>query len=326
MTPILPTVSVVVPVLNEAAHIEACLTTIGAQTYRAIVEVLVIDGGSDDETRGLASAFLNVKVVDNRARIQAAALNIALSEAMGDIIVRVDGHCRLAKDYVERCVQALESTGAAMVGGAMRPVGEGWFGRGIACALTSRLGAGPAHFHTGGDSGYVDTVYLGVFRRQLAEEVGGYSADMAINEDAEFAIRMRPHGGIWFDAAIHSSYTSRDSLGGLARQFYRYGRGRATTVRRHPWSISPRQVVAPLLVLAMLTPWRTPVVAIYALVVSCRAGLELRHNPRSALGMLVAMPTMHFLWGAGFLRGLCPRRTVLQQTDVEARASALART
>jgi glycosyltransferase involved in cell wall biosynthesis len=306
-----PTVTVAVPVLNEARHIEACLRSIAAQTYPDIVEILVVDGGSDDDTRDLAGAFPNVKVLRNPDRIQAAALNIALSEAAGDVIVRVDSHCRLAPDYVERCVQALEVTGAAMVGGAMRPVGEGWVGNGIAAALTSRLGAGPAHFHTGGNSGYVDTVYLGAFRRELAREVGGYAADMAINEDAEFAIRMRPHGGIWFEPSILSSYTPRQDLTRLGRQFFRYGRGRAVTVRRHPHSLAGRQLAAPLLVLSLLTPWRQAVAVAYATLVGARALLELRRSPRAVAGLLVAIPTMHLPWGVGFLLGLMrPSRRV----------------
>lgn len=299
-----PSVTVAVPVLNEGRHIEDCLASVAAQTYAGVVEVLVVDGGSTDDTRRLARRFPRVRLLDNPARIQSSALNLALSEGKGEVIVRVDGHCRLAPDYVERCVEALETTGAAMVGGAMRPVAEGWLGSGIAEALTSRLGAGPARFHTGGGSGFVDTVYLGAFRRQLAMEVGGFADELATNEDAEFAIRMAPHGGIWFDPGIMSSYTPRTDLARLGRQFFRYGRGRAATVRRHPRSLSPRQLAAPLLVLSLLTPWRLPVTAVYATLISGRALLEIRQNPRSAMGLLLAMPTMHFPWGAGFLRGL----------------------
>ena len=299
-----PSVTVAVPVLNEGRHIEDCLASVAAQTYAGVVEVLVVDGGSTDDTRRLARRFPKVRVLDNPARIQSAALNLALSAAKGEVIVRVDGRCRVAPDYVERCVEALETTGAAMVGGAMQPVAEGWLGSGIAEALTSRLGAGPARFHTGGASGFVDTVYLGAFRRQLAEHVGGFADELATNEDAEFAIRMAPHGGIWFDPGIMSSYTPRTDLARLGRQFFRYGRGRAATVRRHPRSLSPRQLAAPLLVLSLLMPWRLPVTGAYLALVGGRALLQLRRRPGSALGLLVAIPTMHLPWGAGFLRGL----------------------
>ena len=304
----LPTVTVAVPVLNESAHIEGCLRSITAQTYAAIAEVLVIDGGSDDDTRVLATAFPKVRLLENPRRLQAAALNLAIDQGRGEVLVRVDGHCQLAPDYVERCVDALAESGAAMVGGAMAPVGEGWIGKGIATALSSRLGAGPARFHTGGASGFVDTVYLGAFRRQLAGEAGGYAEDMATNEDAEFAVRMRPHGGIWFDPRISSAYTPRRSLRQLARQFYRYGKGRAETVRRHPASLSPRQLAAPLFVVSLLTPWRLPVLGAYTFVLIARTLRESTRDPSVAVGLMLAMPTMHLPWGVGFLRGLISLR------------------
>jgi hypothetical protein len=199
-----------------------------------------------------------------------------------------------------------------MVGGAMHPAGSGWVGKGIATALTSRLGAGPARFHTGGTSGYVDTVYLGAFRRQLAIEVGGYADDMAINEDAEFAVRMRPHGGIWLDDTIRSTYTPRRSFTQLARQFSRYGRGRAATVRRHPASLSPRQLAAPLLVLALFTPWRRAVAGTYLSAVVVGALPELRRSPKVGAGLVIATPLMHIPWGLGFLGGLLTTQGVTQ--------------
>jgi glycosyltransferase involved in cell wall biosynthesis len=304
MSPDTPTVTVAIPVLNEAQHIEACLESVAAQRYRRIVEVLVIDGGSIDTTRELATRFPGVRILDNPDRIQAAALNLALAQAQGEVVVRVDGHCRLAVDYVDRCVAALEETGAAMVGGAMRPVGEGRVSSGIAKALTSRLGSGPARFHVGGPSGFVDTVYLGAFRRSLAVSVGGYAEGAVTNEDAEFAIRMRPHGGIWFDARIASTYTPRSDLAELGRQFFRYGGGRAATVLRHPASLSARQLAAPLLVLMLLTPWRLPVIGAYLTALVVRTLPEWGRDPWVALGFTLAMPTMHLPWGVGFLRGL----------------------
>ena len=99
-----PTVTVAIPVLNEAAHIERVLEPIAAQTYDNIIEVLVIDGGSRDRTSIAAALVPRRHVLDNPRRIQAAALNIALEAAKGDVFVRVDGHCAIEPDYVERCV------------------------------------------------------------------------------------------------------------------------------------------------------------------------------------------------------------------------------
>lgn len=296
-----PTVTVAIPVLDEEAHLGACLDAIDAQTYSGIVEVLVIDGGSSDRSVEIARQHQMVRVLDNPLRIQSAALNLALDEAAGEILVRVDGHCVIAPDYVERCVAALDATGAAIVGGGMTPVADGAMQEAIAAAMASRIGAGPARFHSSGDAGWVDTVYLGAYRVADAVAVGGYAADMSINEDAEFAIRLAPRGGVWFDPTIRSTYIPRSSLAAVARQFYRYGRGRAVTVRRHPASLSPRQLAAPALVLGILSPWRRPVLGAYTTLV---AGWSLAGGSERPARAGLVLPAMHVPWGVGFLTGL----------------------
>jgi len=220
------------------------------------------------------------------------------------VFVRVDGHCLLAPDYVERCVSALQETGAALVGGGMRPVGTSWFQQGVAAAMRSRFGAGPAHFHVGSGSRWVDTVYLGAFRTQVGRELGGYAEDVGVNEDAEFAHRMRARGGVWFDAGIWSTYVPRATPRAVARQFYRYGRSRASTVRKHPRSVALRQLAAPLLVVALCSPWRRRALAAYGLVVAAAAADELRRAPAVAPAVALTLPAMHIPWGVGFLVGL----------------------
>jgi glycosyltransferase involved in cell wall biosynthesis len=300
-----PTVSVIVPVLNEERHLEACLTAIEVQTYPGIAEILVADGGSADRTREIALSHPLVRVVDNPGRIQAAGLNAALAQASGELVVRVDGHCILPPDYVKRCVESLRGSGAAMVGGVMIPAGGGgWVGRTIALAMRSRLGAGPARFHVGGAPGWVDTVYLGCYPAELARRKGGYRLDVGVNEDAELALRMGADGGVWFDPAITATYSPRESVPGLARQFYRYGLSRAATVRRHPRSLSARQLAAPLLVLGLLSPWRRWVGLSYGGAVAGRALIELPSDPATAAGLLLVLPVMHLSWGVGFLTGV----------------------
>ncbi|MDQ2825401.1 MAG: glycosyltransferase [Actinomycetota bacterium] len=267
-----------------------------------------MDGGSTDATCALVAGRPGVRLLHNPRRIQAAALNIALSEAKGEVFVRVDGHCVIAPDYVERCVEALGLNRAAMVGGAMTPVAEGLIQRGIAAAMASQVGAGPARFHTGGASGGVDTVYLGAYPSELAREVGGYAEDVGVNEDAEFAIRMGARGPVWFDETIRSTYVPRSSIRDVARQFFRYGRSRAATVRRHPTSLAFRQLAAPLLVLGLLSPRRRAVAATYVTVVLASAAGRARRDPVTGAVMAAVVPTMHLSWGVGFLRGLLPSR------------------
>ena len=301
----LPFVTVAVPVLNEAAHIDACLTALCSQSYLGPMEILVLDGGSSDETAQRAACYPEVTVLDNPGRTQAAALNLALGRAQGEVVVRVDGHCLVAPDYVDRCVDALISTGAAMVGGGMAPAGGEGFSGAVAAAMRTRLGIGTARFHRpDAPAGWVDTVYLGAFRAQTGRQVGGYDEAMVVNEDAEFAWRLRAHGGIWFDPTIRSTYQPRSGSVALARQFYRYGMGRVATAVRHPGSLSLRQLAAPGLILGLASPWRVPVVVGYGLALLTTVGMARRMPVRQALRVPLAVATMHLAWGLGFFVGL----------------------
>ena len=299
-----PTVTIAIPVLDEEKHLPACLDALRLQTYPAIVEVLVIDGGSRDATRMIAAGRGDVRLLDNPRRVQAAALNRALAEARGEVFVRVDARCIVAPDYVQRCVEALVRTRAAMVGGAQRPFATHWVHRGIAAAMRSRLGGGVAAYRQPDRSGWVDTVYLGAFPTALGRRAGGYDESLAVNEDAELAIRMRSLGGVWLDASIRSEYVPRASLLALARQFHAYGRYRAETVRRHPRSLAPRQLAAPFLVVGLLSPWRGPVAGLYLSTVAFGALVEALQDPAAATAMLGALPVIHLAWGTGFLRGV----------------------
>ncbi|HUV18373.1 MAG TPA: glycosyltransferase family 2 protein, partial [Ilumatobacteraceae bacterium] len=298
-----PTVTVVIPTYREAAHIEQTLSAVRGQTYAKIVEVLVVDGGSDDGTQALAAAA-GATVLDNPHRAQAAGLNVGIAAAAGEVIVRVDGHCTIEPDYVERCVDALARTGAAMVGGAMSPVAERGMPAAIALAMASPLGAGPARFHSGGAPGWVDTVYLGAYRTADAVAVGGYATDVGVNEDAEFAVRLGQRGGVWFEPSIRSTYRPRQTLPAVAKQFWRYGTSRAATVRRHPSSLSPRQLAAPVLVLGLCSPWRRRVLGAYLAVVAAEAVRQAASAGRDGLLVAPVLPAMHVPWGIGFLVGL----------------------
>jgi len=303
--PALATVSIIVPVLNEAAQLQRCLHAVARQSYPAISEVVVADGGSTDETRSVAAAFANVVVVDNPRRIRPAGLNAAIAAASGEIIVRVDARTALSPDYVERCVAALERSAAAIVGGQMRYETHDAGQRGIVAAMTSRLGAGPAAFRrAGGRPHFVDTVYLGAFRAGTIAAMGGYDEWSGGNEDAELAWRAQSFGGVYLDPSIKSFYLGRAGLGPLARQFYRYGHNRARTIRKHPRSLSYRQLAVPALFLGLVSPWRRPVLAAYVAVVLGRGVLELVSDPPAVPTLLAAFPTMHAAWGLGFARGI----------------------
>jgi succinoglycan biosynthesis protein ExoA len=305
----LPPVTVAVPVLNEERHLRECLDSIKAQTYRGEIEILVVDGGSVDSTRSIARQYANVEVLDNPGRLQAAGLNVALEAARGEVFVRVDGHSTIAPEFVQRSVEALQRTGAAMVGASVRPRTDGpWIERAMAVATVSPFAAGPAPFRVGGPSRWVDTVFLSSFWTAQARALGGYDEGADVNEDPEFAYRMGAIGGIWYEEQLDSTYVPRGTLRGIAAQHYRYGRLRAGMVRRHPTSLAPRQLAAPMLLVALLTSWRKRVLVGYVLLVAGIALRELPNDPPASAGLMLAVPCMHVPWAVGFFAGLSRRR------------------
>lgn len=311
--------SIILPVRDEEEMIGGCLEAIAAQDYPNIVEVVVADGGSVDPTAELAASFAKVVVVDNPQRSRPAGLNVAIARASGEILVRVDARTRIAPDYVSACVDALERTGAAIVGGPMAYEATTPAQRGVAAAMSSRLGAGPAEFRRlGGEPRYVDTVYLGAFRKEVVEDLGGYDEWSGGNEDAELAFRAQQRGGVYLDPAISSTYVAREGLAPLAKQFYRYGKNRARTVRKHPTSLSWRQLAVPGLFLGLLSPWRRAVAAAYgtAMVAVCLA--EAARDPEAAIKSGKYLPIIHISWGTGFVAGLLAaknRQTQLASGD-----------
>jgi cellulose synthase/poly-beta-1,6-N-acetylglucosamine synthase-like glycosyltransferase len=314
----LPVVSIAMPCLNEGPYIEACLRSVLAQDYPPDrLEILVVDGGSTDSTRDIiarvAAQDPRVVLVDNPARLQAAGMNAALQRASGDVIVRMDVHCEYASDYVRRCVEVLERTGACNVGGAQRARAKTAFQRALCAALDSPLGVGGASYRSARNEGFVDTVFLGAFRRCVFEEVGLFDPGAITNEDAELNQRIRLAGGtVYLSRAIVVHYYPRDSFGALARQYFRYGRGRARTLLKHGKLLSLRPVLPAMLVaggVALLAtapfqPFTLPVFGAFAALTGLEAVRVGRGAGAPALTVWAIFPLLYAAHGIGFTAGL----------------------
>jgi glycosyltransferase involved in cell wall biosynthesis len=323
-----PNVSIIVPCYNEKNTIGLLLEAILEQNHSlSDMEVVIADGLSTDGTREAVTAFssahpmLQVRVVDNPARVIPAALNKAIGAAHGDVIIRLDAHSVPNTDYVKRCLDVLNRTGAANVGGVwdIRAVQRGWIAKSIAVAASNRLGAGDARYRTSGAAGEVDTVPFGAFQREWVDRVGGFDEGLLANEDYEFNVRIRQAGGIiWFDPSIRSIYFARPGLLALAKQYFRYGYWKARMLIRYPKTLRWRQALPPLFVLANLLllvaslRWDAARVLLAGLLsmyigVTIIAGLYesfRRREPALLVGFPLAIWVMHLAWGGAFLLSL----------------------
>ena len=310
----LPFVSVILPILNEEPYLAGAVSSILSQDYRGQIEVVLAVGPSKDRTREIAeqlhAADSRVIVVDNPTGKTAAGLNLALGASGGSIIVRVDGHAEIPQNYISTAVHTLRSTGAVNVGGVMAAVGQSQFEKAVAGAMRSALGVGSSRFHTGGEAGEVDTVYLGVFQRDALVAIGGFDERFTRAQDWELNFRLRSNGGkIYFDPNLHVTYRPRSTVKALAKQYFEYGRWRRVVSRRHKGTINYRYLAAPVALLgflaslcagALLHPILFAPAAIYLLFV-LGASISIASSFTQYIYLLVVIPTMHFAWGAGFI-------------------------
>ena len=310
----LPAISVILPVLNEESHLESAVLSVLSQDYRGPLEIILALGPSRDRTNEIASKLASqdnrVKLLDSPTGKTAAGLNLALAASKSPVVVRVDGHAQIPNNYISLIVEILNKTGAVNVGGVMAAVGTTAFERAVAGAMRSPLGVGASRFHTGGEAGEVDTVYLGAFRREALIAIGGFDERFTRAQDWELNFRLRENGGvIYFDPRLHVTYRPRSSVGALAKQYFEYGRWRRVVSRRHSGTINYRYLAPPFALLGFSTSIVLGVLlssiffipALVYLLFVVLASLKISTSVGEYLLLLVVIPTMHFAWGAGFI-------------------------
>jgi glycosyltransferase involved in cell wall biosynthesis len=309
-----PAISVILPVLNEEAHLEESIAAILSQDYSGTFEVIIALGPSRDRTDEIAQALAiqshRVKLVANPTGKTAAGLNLAIAASGSPIIVRVDGHAKIPSNYLSLAVEILKASGAVNVGGVMAAEGVTKFEVAVARAMRSALGVGASRFHTGGAAGEVDTVYLGAFRREAISAIGGFDERYTRAQDWELNYRLRKNGGkIYFDPRLQVTYRPRPNIRKLAKQYFQYGRWRRVVSRSHTGTINLRYLAPPfalggtaisLFAGLLISPLCFLPAAIYGLFTVISSAV-IAKSPHEFISLLAIIPTMHFAWGAGFI-------------------------
>ena len=328
---VLPGVSYVMPVLNEVIHVEAAIASLLDQDYRGPFDVIVALGPSIDGTTELVERLSRVdrriRVIDNPTGSTPSGLNVAIEASQHPIVIRVDAHSLLPRDYARTAVETILRTKAANVGGIMKAEGTTPFESAVALAYGSKAGLGGGAHHLGGEEGPAETVYLGVFDRAWLTRVGLFNEDIRRGQDWELNRRLRAAGGVvWFTPKLVVVYRPRPSLERLARQFFSTGLWRGELARRFFSANALRYFVPPVMVTAAVLGFVIGVVglfsalagggpaswllfgfvvpAVYLLFVAVAAlGAARKEGGRTGVWFLVVLPCIHFSWGLGFILG-----------------------
>lgn len=317
-------VSVVVPCRNEMDCIESCLRSILRQeSPEGGFEVLVADGMSDDGTRDilarLATEDERLHVIENPRGITPAGMNAGIRAARGRYIAIMGAHNTYSQDYLLQCVQILEQKNVDNVGGALICDGKSWLQRAIAGAHHSPFSAGGARWHNANYEGPADTVFGGVYRRDVFDRIGLLDEELIRNQDDEFNLRLvRAGGKIWHSGKIKSWYAPRKSVRALFRQYVQYGYWKVRVIQKHQLPASVRHLVpgcfllsiVALGLLALLWPpaalfW----LGLLATYFLCNLGASVLVAATNGWSIFPLLPiifaTYHFGYGYGFLRGIC---------------------
>jgi len=312
-----PFISIVVPIRNEEATIERLTRSLLDQDYpHDRYEILMADGGSSDRTLERLSrvdAEARVRVLDNPGRTAPAALNVAIAEAKGDIVTRVDGHSYVAPDYLSRIVAVMNETGESVVGGPVRMLADTPFRQALVAALYSKIAVGAVPYRTLQERAYVESLQTGSFKKEVLAQVGPFDEGLAVVEDLDMNTRIRKSGyKLLLDPSIRFWYLPRPSLGALWRQIYAVGLVKARILRKHPDIFKWKYVLPSAFVFALAAALALAAtgafaglafLAAYAAVV---VGFALVHAARlgaGAIRLLAILPTLHIGYGLGFLAG-----------------------
>ena len=319
-----PFVTVIIPCRNERDCIGVALDSVLANEWPAErMEVLVVDGMSDDGTRDVVRAYADrdarVQLVDNAGLFAGDAMNVGWGAARGDLVVRVDAHGAIPPDYLHRAAAILDERREVWaVGGPMTRVGRDESSRLVAALTSSNFATGNAGKRCGDYEGPVDAVAFPVWRRDVFARVGPFDEAFIRNQDDDFDMRLREAGGVVYQTpGLRVQYFVRGTPARLLRQYFQYGAWKIILLKKHGrlpgWTpLAPPAFFAALamgLAAGLITPWAWPAAGALASIYICAdliasADVGAKAGFRNFLKALAVFPALHFLYAAGLTSGM----------------------
>ena len=257
-------------------------------------------------------AMKNEHIPDNNSTVVKIPIWIAIAIAGGTYIIRLDAHTKYAPDYISSIIRTFDKTGADIVGGPMRATGTSNIQSAIAYCTSTKMGVGNSAFHDENFKGWVDSVYLGAWKKELFQDVGLFDTQMKRNQDDEFHYRAKSKGKkIYLNPEIKSLYYPRDSFNKLFKQYFQYGLYKPLVLRKVHSGAQLRHVIPSLfvfylLLLPLLYKMASPIALV--LLVLYIVGLLYfslfnRLTLIRKLYCLLVFPIIHISYGSGFICG-----------------------
>lgn len=315
-------VSVVMPVYNEERYIRKCIDSLLLQDYpKENMEWIFVDGCSTDKTVEILNEYQGtfptlIKIFNNPKKIVPFAMNIGIAASCGKYIVRLDAHADYARDYISKCVYYLENIDAENVGGVAETKANGFMGNAIAKMLSSKFGVGNSQFRTNSESGYVDTVPFGAFKRDVFSKYGGYDERLVRNQDNEMNFRIRKNGGkIYLANDIHFSYYCRDSIKGISAMARKNGMWNIITMKLCPGSMGLRHFIPFMFVISILALGILGCVCpifwmllglemLLYLLLDIMFSVKMASSLKELLALIMLFPVFHIAYGTGSIFGI----------------------
>jgi len=319
-------VSIIIPCRNEEKFIAKCLDSIINNDYpKENLEILIIDGMSEDETRQIVDEYIRrypfIKILDNPKKITPSAFNIGIQQAKGEIIFTVSAHATYEKDYISKCISYMEKYEADNVGGRMITISgnNALVGKVIVLALSHRFGVGNSYFRIGSkEPKFVDTVPFGCYKKEVFEKIGLFNENLIRNQDIEFNLRLKKAGGkILLAPDIVSYYYARSDLKSLFRQNFKNGLWVIYSNRfaKAPFSwrhLIPFVFVSSLIGSLFLSIFWNPFLYLFLMIILAyltanvffSLNISLKNGMKLFPFIVISFFVLHFSYGFGSLWGI----------------------
>ncbi len=308
-------ITVLCPAYNEEKYITQLLEFF-TSALPAEKELLIIDGGSTDNTVAIikewTKKYPNIKLFNNPDKYVPFALNIGIQNSSGEIIIRLDAHTHYESDYFSKILETYSNVKADIVGGPMRAKGTTAFQKAVAYCTSHSFGVGNSAFHDDTLRGYVDSVYLGAWKREIFRDTGLFDVNMIRNQDDEFHYRAKSLGKlIYLNPDIKSWYFPRSSLKKLFSQYFQYGYFKPLVLKKVSSEIKPRHLIPSAFTLYFLTlPISYLLVgnlaflpAVIYLLLNVYFSSSAKGSFQEKLWCLLIFPCLHLAYGSGFIIG-----------------------